>query len=250
MNEKAIQAAQASYLGWKGWGDSDAFGRCDRAASAYFRAELEASRVRLNAETRVLELGFGNGEFLGFCREHRVHYIGTEIDPSLIEAARKSGCRALEAGSALTSLFEEGARFDLVVAFDVFEHVDIELLVQSLKQICKILKPKGKLLFRIPSGDSPFACAIQHGDLTHRTILGSSALVQLARISGLQPVQIREPVLIYQGLSFMSLVRRFAIQSLRKLSFSLMKAAYFSGANVVLTQNLVACFELTDQRNE
>ena len=246
MSDLGVQSAQDGYIGWKGWNGRIPFGHCDRLGAAYFGAELHISAIKLSAQSSVLELGFGNGEFSAFCRNGGFEYVGTEIDSVLLEAARRAGLRVLAAESALRILNEEAARFDLVVAFDVFEHLDLEVLIETLCSIRTLMKPCGQLLFRIPSGDSPFARAIQHGDLTHRQSLGSSALVQLAQITGFQPKQIREPAFIYGGLGFRRFTRRLLVQCLRQMSFPVMRLTYFSGASVVLTQNLVACFRLQD----
>ena len=250
LKQDNFGSLQSGYVSWKGWDQRNSFGQCDERCAAYFQAELAASRIQLNKNDTVLELGFGNGEFLGFCRQLEVQCIGTEIDPVLIELARNDGFRALEANSALTNLSEESTRFDLAVAFDVFEHLNVNDLIRTLIEVRKVLRPGGLLLFRVPSGDSPFSGAIQHGDLTHRTTLGSSAVAQLARSAGFELDEIREPALVYPGLDPGSLIRRVVLKSLRRLTFPIFRAVYFDGATVVLTPNMIARFTKSFEGND
>ena len=241
MNTNSPQNIEDNYVKWKGWVENQSFGKCDDVTAAYYRAELIASRAKLSKNSSVLEIGFGNGEFAAFCRAAGFDYTGTEINELLIDAGREAGFSVLTAQDALTDLAKAQRRFDLVTAFDVFEHLEVDHLLATLLEISSILKPDGMLISRVPSGDSPFARAIQHGDLTH---LGTSALTQLALETGYTLTQAREPVFIYSGLRLGSWLRRCGVQLVRRLTFPIMQAAYFSGGDVVLTQNLIAVFVL------
>lgn len=242
MSTDEHQNNEYGYVKWKGWVENQSFGRCDEETTAYYRAELTASRAKLTTDSSVLEIGFGNGEFAAFCKAAGFDYTGTEINDQLIGAGREAGFNVLTAHDSLTDLAKARRRFDLVTAFDVFEHLEVNHLRAMLLQIRRILKPAGMLISRVPSGDSPFARAIQHGDLTHRSSLGTSALNQLALQTGYKLTQAREPAFIYSGLRLSSLLRRCGVQLVRRLTFPIMQAVYFSGGDVVLTQNMIAVF--------
>jgi len=130
----------------------------------------------------VLEIGFGNGSFLAWAKAQGADVVGTEIDAPMIERARAKGFDAQPA--SLVALAAVGQRFDLVVAFDVFEHWDKAELVENLKQIAALLRPGGLVLARFPNGQSPFGRVHQYGDLTHQTVLSASSVAQLARLTG------------------------------------------------------------------
>lgn len=244
MNIIKQQHLEDDYVKWKGWVENQAFGECDRSSAAYYRAELKTSGAALSNGAGVLEIGFGNGEFAAFCRAAGFDYTGTEINTHLIAAGRKAGYNVLVAQDALPILAKGQRRFDVVTAFDVFEHLEVDHLRGMLLEIRSILKSDGLLISRVPSGDSPFARAIQHGDLTHRSCLGTSALRQLALQTGYTLAQVREPVFLYRGLRPSSWLRRCGVQLVRRLTFPIMQTAYFSGGDVVLTQNLIAVFAL------
>lgn len=244
MNTEGQHQPEDDYVKWKGWVKNQAFGQCDKSTEAYYRAELKASGAGLSKGAGVLEIGFGNGEFAAFCRAAGFDYSGTEINTHLIGAGRQAGYRVLMAQDALPALAKAQRQFDLVTAFDVFEHLEVDHLRSMLLEIRSILKSDGLLISRVPSGDSPFARAIQHGDLTHRSSLGTSALRQLALQTGYTLAQAREPAFLYRGLRPSSWLRRCGVQLVRRLTFPIMQAAYFSGGDVVLTQNLIAVFAL------
>jgi 2-polyprenyl-3-methyl-5-hydroxy-6-metoxy-1,4-benzoquinol methylase len=164
------------YAQWKGWqGD---FETSDRDAR-YFAAELAG--IDLSGK-RVLEIGFGNGSFLAWARRQNAQVTGTEIIDTLIEQARTKGYDAQPA--SLQALLASGRQFDLVVAFDVFEHWRKDELIANLGLLNGLLTGDGLLLARFPNGHSPFGRVHQHGDLTHVTTLSSSSVTQLAQMTG------------------------------------------------------------------
>jgi 2-polyprenyl-3-methyl-5-hydroxy-6-metoxy-1,4-benzoquinol methylase len=164
------------YAQWKGWqGD---FETSDRDAR-YFAAELAG--IDLSGK-RVLEIGFGNGSFLAWARRQNAQVTGTEIIDTLIEQARTKGYDAQSA--SLPTLLASGRQFDLIVAFDVFEHWHKDELIANLGQLHALLAGDGLLLARFPNGHSPFGRVHQHGDLTHMTTLSSSSVTQLAQMTG------------------------------------------------------------------
>lgn len=104
--------------------------------------------------------------------------------------------------------FVAGESQNIIVAFDVFEHIDICELELLLKKARGWLRPNGLLIFRMPSGDSPFARALQYGDLTHKTVLGSSSVQQLALSCGYRLEQVRAPSIPLRGLNGYRFIRR------------------------------------------
>ena len=173
----------AGYADWKQWrGDcaaSDSDARC-------FAGEFAG--IPLSGR-RVLEIGFGNGRFLGWARSQGAVVAGTEIDAGLISWAQAKGFDALPA--PLDAMVGAQRRFDVVVAFDVFEHWSKAELVANLRHIHALLEPDGVLVARFPNGQSPFGRVHQYGDITHQTVLSSSAIEQLAGMTGFAVVQVR-----------------------------------------------------------
>jgi 2-polyprenyl-3-methyl-5-hydroxy-6-metoxy-1,4-benzoquinol methylase len=169
------------YSSWKGWSASE-FGRFAPSDERYFRWHAQRALARPVQALQVFELGFGNGRFMGWCRAQGHDVIGVETNVRLLEVARAQG---YEVAGTLDGVAAE-RRFDLMVAFDVMEHIEDEHLPGLLRRLGEHLAPGGRMLLRFPNGESPFGLSTQHGDVTHRQVLGVSKLRQLCAACDLQ----------------------------------------------------------------
>ena len=165
-----------SYREWKNWEVSN-FGRLGKSESCYFDAEIKKANIKTDRKIRALEIGFGNGSFLTYARKKQWDIVGTEINKDLVEAARRLNFDCI--CTADLSAFPDNT-FDLVVAFDVLEHVSQENLLTFLREAKRILKDGGTFIARFPNGDSPFGLFNQNSDMTHITIIGSGKVKYLA----------------------------------------------------------------------
>ena len=224
----------ASYLAWKGW-DGKAFGHLEPEEAGYFSAELRASGIASVHGLKIGELGYGNGGFAAWVRRNDGQWIGRETRPELLQRALRAGYQALAADAA----FSTAGGLDLLVAWDVLEHLEPAAIRAFLVEARDGLRSGGALLFRIPSGDSPFAGAIFNGDLTHRTMLGSSAVHQLALETGFRVSQIRSPVLPVLGLGPVRLLRRALLRAVQKPVFSLIRNLLMGNPAAVVSPNML-----------
>lgn len=225
------------YGEWKGW-SGGTFGVCDAATARYFAVEVAMAGVEPVAGRRVHEIGFGNGEFARWCIEAGVTYSGTERLDELVAAGVALGfdvhseARRLQALCGVNSL-------DAVVAFDVFEHLDVGDWHEVLAQCLACLRPGGVVLGRIPSGDSPFSRAIQYGDITHKVVIGSSAVRQIAGRCGFEVLQVREPAFPLRGRGIVSVLRRAMVAAARAAVFPILRTVFLGNRQAVLTPNMV-----------
>lgn len=174
---QADSAYGQSYLEWKGW-DQANFARADALATAYFDAELKRAGFTASETSKVLEIGFGNGSFLAYAKNKGWDTVGTEVNHFLVRMALAHGLTAIHADDVHT-LAEHS--FDLVVAFDVLEHIPQDSLLPFVQGLIKLLRPGGLLLARFPNADSPFGLVNQHGDITHLTAIGLGKVRYLNR---------------------------------------------------------------------
>lgn len=186
LQETAL--AYIDYIEWKDWKD-ETFGNYSDYDHLYFAAEI-GPYVR-PAGTKIpllVEIGFGNGALLKWCREHDIEAIGTEIQPALQERARNAGFHVVD---GLAEIPAETA--DAVIALDVFEHVPYDDLVALCREINRVLKPGGHLVARFPNGDSPFSMIFQNGDVTHVHALGSYKVRRIMAETGLHLEALKAP---------------------------------------------------------
>lgn len=164
------------YAAWKGWEHKKG---PSQAHMDYFAAEMKASGVIPQA--KILEVGFGNGEFLQWATAEGYKPVGVEIRPILVEQALEKNLKVLTADlcdSIPESLLKEGP-FQAVVALDVLEHLTEEGSISLLNNLGVITSKDAKIVLRFPNGASPFSVVIQNGDYTHQQALTESKLKQL-----------------------------------------------------------------------
>lgn len=220
------------YAQWKGW-DEAAFGRFNDCEARYYHWHVNRA-IAGGAPRRVLEVGFGNGAFLGYGRNRGWEMTGIELSPELRARAQRAGYRTAPSVDALAN----EAPFDLVVLFDVVEHIEADHVIDFVGKLCALLTADGALLLRVPNGDSPFGGRHQHGDLTHRLAIGEIMLRQIAAACNLRVTAIGEAPWRAQQLEPPTLTAWWRYR-LRKLLNRVLGFAYYGGT-VDLSTNLTA----------
>ena len=76
------------------------------------------------------------------------------------------------------------ARYDLLIARDLFEHLAKQDTLEALTLCREALRPDGALVLQVPNGESPLAGRIIYGDFTHETAFTQSSLNQVLRAAG------------------------------------------------------------------
>ena len=226
------------YENWKQWVPSH-FGCCTALDAAYYSAEIKRTAIELTKDTLFYEIGYGNGSFAGYVQSMGYQYVGSEINQTLIDRGRQFGLQVYEHGIKQVINSTDPGTFDAIFAFDVLEHLVIEDIKIFLQDAQVLLKAGGTLLARIPSGDSPFGRANFHGDITHRTALGSSAVRQLAEQTGFDVMDIGPPSLPIFGNGYVRALRRLGICFAQSVVAKLINLVFHDGQPRVITANLV-----------
>lgn len=235
MHENPPGIDTAAYSSWKGWDDVEQFGVLGKGDSALFNRELRdvAGPIR-----DVLEIGFGSGGFLAYCRSKGWSVTGTELSPEQVAAARAAGYQ-VELAEALAGLPERS--FDLVAAFDVLEHIPESESVQFLSLLASKARIGGSVLLRYPNADSWLGNAHQYGDPTHVTAIGYYKLQYLAARADLDIVAYRAPSRRGFRTSLIHGLHAVTAGVVVKAIAGLQKALYFPGVPLVLSSSNVLC---------
>ncbi len=188
------------YENWKNWGDGFS---CDDQDREYFNGEL--GNIKFTC-SKILEIGFGSGSFLRWCRYSNIEVVGVEVNENLLKRAKNMGYD-VRLSNLLELEKEFPERFDCIVAFDVFEHLPMEEIRTTLRSSEALLKPGGHLLLRFPNSQSPFGLAAQFGDPTHRSMLSRSVFEQLIFRSRFKILDYRRAYRISHGNKW--LIRKF-----------------------------------------
>lgn len=210
------------YEHWKKWPETFRYTKED---GEYFSGELRGLRLRGAA---ILEIGFGSGNFLAWAIEQGARVAGTEINGRSLKLASDKGIELLNA--EIEDFPERHAgRFDTIVAFDVFEHFEVDVVRRRLEAANTLLTPNGALLLRFPNSQSPFGLSPQNGDPTHRSALSRSAIEQLMQGTSFRVERYTSAFRIGGGSLGQKLARRVR---------ALMRDAIASILNFIYTQSI------------
>ncbi len=168
------------YFRWKmsvnDWGT---FFELSESETKELDLQFRESNIEIKND-KVLELGFGSGKILKFLKDKGCLVEGIEIQDNLVKLAEEKGFKSYK------NIEDVSGNYDLIVGFDVLEHMSLNQLKEFFGHAVKKLKPSGKMLFRFPNGDSYAGMAAQNGDYTHISTIGQSKLRQIVEPFGLE----------------------------------------------------------------
>jgi SAM-dependent methyltransferase len=230
------------YLKWKAWHEIK-FGTRTRLDAKYFAAELKKTKATFALKSKVLEIGFGTGSFLTHGKEQKWEMFGTEVNNDLVERARRRGFNVFHTGDLRT--FSDSI-FDLIVAFDVLEHIPQDQLGDFLDEIKRVLKSGGYFIARFPNGDSPFGLINQNGDITHVTTIGSEKAKFLAARLGVEVVYLGGEAHPLSGTSLLMFSHRLVALPIRALINLLVNLMFIPRANIAFcSANLIMILKIS-----
>ena len=141
---------------------------------------------------RVLDIGCGRGEWLTLLKSVGVSATGVDSHPAFVQAGR---ARDLDMvlGDGVEHLAALPAHsLDLVTAFHVIEHLDVETLLALIEAAHDALRVGGCLLLETPNPHNlQMAACDFYNDPTHRRPLPPALVEFLVSASGFEPVEIR-----------------------------------------------------------
>lgn len=166
------------YSSWKGWLTQVPFAELSEIQNKGFKLQLDRFNIPYK-QINALEVGYGNGSFIKFLINNGSKVEGVEIQSSLLEAAQKIGVPVHSSISDVTC-----GPYDLIVAFDVLEHLTVEQLRSFFQECQSLLKDDGMMLFRFPNAESFAGLGAQNGDFTHITAIAQTKLQQVVEPYG------------------------------------------------------------------
>jgi SAM-dependent methyltransferase len=134
-----------------------------------------------------LDLACGNAEFLYFVRKQGyTNTYGVDLNEVQISFGQQMGIPNLECNNLFDYLKGKENAFDVISAFNIFEHLKKEEILDLLKLVHQALKPGGRLLAVTPNGLSPISGSTRYHDFSHETSFTPASWRQLARLYGFQ----------------------------------------------------------------
>lgn len=202
------------YIEWKKWGEDD-FGLVKPGSRFYFN---QMFRNQFKNKSKIVEIGFGNGELMGYFTELGHQVVGIEINNDLVERAKKSGYEAYS-GVIFEIPEVQSEKFDLIVGTAVAEHMHYDDLIQLFLWANKHLNDSGTLHLVFPEGASPLALGYQNGDFTHLSCLTKSKIKALCQISNMTLISYKDERLVSNKLCSLGFIGRLTLYFLQVYSY-------------------------------
>jgi len=141
---------------------------------------------------RVLDIGTGRGEWLTLLREIGVRAAGVDSHPAFVEAGRARGLDMVERDGIEHLKSLSANSLDLVTAFHLIEHLDIETVLALIAAAHDALRDGGCLLLETPNPSNlQMAACDFYNDPTHRRPMPSALTAFLVSASGFSQVEVR-----------------------------------------------------------
>lgn len=112
------------------------------------RAIIARELRRIGPPGRAIELGASGGGNSMVLKEDGWDVLATEYLEAGVEIAKARGLNAIQADAR--DLPVDSAAYDLLVAFDVLEHIEEDHL--AAEEIFRVLRPGGTALIAVPAG--------------------------------------------------------------------------------------------------
>ncbi len=145
----------------------------------------EILRAGIARSARTLDIGTSTGTNLRMLRELGFRdVIGVDASEEAIRYCAGKGLAPVRKGDACALPFAD-ASFDLVLATDIIEHVDDDLL--ALREIARVLAPGGKALITVPA--FPSLWGLQDEVARHKRRYRMRPLRARIAASGLGPLR-------------------------------------------------------------
>lgn len=147
--------------------------------------------ARGEAESPVLDLGCGKGEWLAWMRSKGWQNLsGVDLSEADLAVAAASGMK-VHCEDAISYLKSNPAGFAVIHAKDIIEHLDKQELVDFALAVHEALQPGGVFVASTFNAQAPLASTTRYGDFTHESGLTCSSAGQWLRACGFSDVTVR-----------------------------------------------------------
>lgn len=168
----------------KGAPDRSALAAARRVFDQHFGALLPARR------SRAADLGCGPGTLVAWLKTKGFDRVfGVDFSAEQVANAHAIGVHEVRQGDLFDFLATE-REFDLLVARDVIEHFDKQMVFDFLQACRGALAPGGRLLLQVPNAESPYFGRVRYGDFTHEVAFSASSVKQVLAAAGFSRVSV------------------------------------------------------------
>lgn len=213
----------------------------DYAVRAPYLRRLIRTRFPSDRDARILDLGCGSGTLLRCLQEAGYRKLaGVDISPVQVDAVLPGLAGEILRGDLFEVLSDaESGSIDVLVAFDVIEHLGKSELLKLADEARRVLKPGGRWIVHAPNAAGFFGGRVRYADLTHEQAFTRESLEQLLRASGFAEATFYEDRPVVHGMA--SAFRWLAWMALRSILRVCWAAESGStGKECIFSQNILS----------
>jgi 2-polyprenyl-3-methyl-5-hydroxy-6-metoxy-1,4-benzoquinol methylase len=210
----------------------------DRAIGPWLPADRKAA---------IHEVACGPGILLRWLLEKGYTNLSAcDLAKNEVDLARETGID-VHHGDAIANLENDHEKFTTIFALDFIEHITRDLALTFLRNSWQALQPGGRLILRMPNGDSPFVGRNLYNDITHEWAYTTISFRAVAKICGFSNVKFLDDTLV-------SLSRHRAIKlPLMYLSQAVLKFLFRAATHErfdYLGSSVYVCLEKGDTKRQ
>lgn len=191
-------------------------------------------------DARVLDLGCGHGSLLHVARSMGYANVeGIDVSQGQVALARRLGIDGVREGDVMDelALMPAGSR-DVIVTFDVIEHLRRDELFAIADEVHRVLAADGRWIIHTPNAESPLFGRIRYGDLTHEQAFTRQSVLQFLRPAGFVHVASFEDAPVVHGVR--SALRNVVWRGIRGLLRVYLAAETgHAGGDAIFSQNFL-----------
>jgi 2-polyprenyl-3-methyl-5-hydroxy-6-metoxy-1,4-benzoquinol methylase len=172
----------------------------------YFKSIIR-NNLPPERDIKIVDLGCGNGQLV-FCLQEMGYKNITGVDTSKeqIQIAHQQGISNVHLSTIGKYLISKKNLFDVIIVFDVLEHLHRSEMIKTMLSIETALKPSGLLVLHVPNAWGRFGMAVRYGDLTHENCFTPESISQSLTMCGFDEIKCYEEKPTIHG--FISSIRR------------------------------------------
>jgi 2-polyprenyl-3-methyl-5-hydroxy-6-metoxy-1,4-benzoquinol methylase len=137
--------------------------------------------------SRILDIACGEGALLDFLRtEGFTALSGFDISPENVRLCHEIGLPFVQQADALRLAERPESGFELILAFDLIEHLPKQSAASFLEQVRAKLAPRGSIVLQTPNMGSLYAAHNRYYDLSHEFGVTEKSAIDLLMLSGFE----------------------------------------------------------------
>lgn len=184
----------------------------------FFNNKIISDHFPKQLDAKIIDIACGYGALVNAAMQKGyTNIVGVDISDEMVAIAKQLEIQNVIKHDIIDFLKDQStSSVDVVVAIDIFEHLDTETFLLCANQINRVLKANGKLISQQPNGGSPFVGGILFGDITHERAYTPQSLTQVLKKSGFNQLKFYEvaPVVHNVKSSFRRLAWHLTVRPL------------------------------------